>query len=422
MMNRMIQGLAFVAMMQGAGANAQTAPGLPQFEPLAGDSMTGPETLMDAASPQGFHNWIDGFRARALAQGISPSVFDRAFQGVTLNGSVIEKDRNQGEFVKPIWEYLDKAVSDERIANGHRALRENRKLLRRIEATYGVEAEVVVAVWGLESSYGTRRGDIPVIEALATLAYDTRRGRFFEGQLLAALKILQAGDVAPHAMVGSWAGAMGHTQFIPTSYLAYAVDFTGDGKRDIWSDNPADALASTAAYLARSGWRQGQPWGVEVALPRDFDMSLTGERQRKSAAEWQALGIRAVDGRQIANHGAASILLPAGVRGAAFMIFPNFHAIEKYNAADAYVIAIGHLSDRLKGAGPIRANWPRGDRALALQERIELQERLTAAGFDTGGADGKIGPKSIAAVKLFQRSIGMIPDGYASLDLLKRLR
>lgn len=384
--------------------------------------MTGPETLMDAASPQGFHNWIDGFRARALAQGISPSVFDRAFQGVTLNGSVIEKDRNQGEFVKPIWEYLDKAVSDERIANGHRALRENRKLLRRIEATYGVEAEVVVAVWGLESSYGTRRGDIPVIEALATLAYDTRRGRFFEGQLLAALKILQAGDVAPHAMVGSWAGAMGHTQFIPTSYLAYAVDFTGDGKRDIWSDNPADALASTAAYLARSGWRQGQPWGVEVALPRDFDMSLTGERQRKSAAEWQALGIRAVDGRQIANHGPASILLPAGVRGAAFMIFPNFHAIEKYNAADAYVIAIGHLSDRLKGAGPIRANWPRGDRALALQERIELQERLTAAGFDTGGADGKIGPKSIAAVKLFQRSIGMIPDGYASLDLLKRLR
>ncbi len=161
---------------------------------------------------------------------------------------------------------------------------------------------------------------------------------------------------------------------------------------------------------------------MEVALPRDFDLSLTGERQRKSAAEWQALGIRAVDGRQIANHGPASILLPAGVRGAAFMIFPNFHAIEKYNAADAYVIAIGHLSDRLRGGGPIRANWPRGDRALALQERIELQERLTAAGFDTGGADGKIGPKSIAAVKAFQRSVGMLPDGYASLDLLKRLR
>lgn len=317
--------------------------------------MAGPETLTEVTSPQGFFNWVQGFRGRALAQGISPRVFDRAFQSVTLNGSVIEKDRNQGEFVKPIWEYLDRAVSDERLANGQQALREHRKLLRRIEATYGVEAEVVVAVWGLESSYGTRRGDIPVIEALATLAYDARRSRFFEGQLLAALRILQSGDVDPQAMVGSWAGAMGHTQFIPTSYLAYAVDFTGDGKRDIWSDNPADSLASTAAYLAKSGWRQGQPWGVEVALPRDFDMSLTGERQRRSAAEWQALGVRSADGGQIANHGPASILLPAGVRGAAFMIFPNFHAIEKYNAADAYVIAIGHLSDRLRGAGPIRA-------------------------------------------------------------------
>lgn len=421
MTNTLIKGLV-AAVVLVAGAQAQTAPGFPQVQPAAGDTMTGPEILMDAASPQGFSDWVQGFRARALAQGISPQVFDRAFQGVTLNSYVIEKDRNQGEFVKPIWEYLDKAVSDERIANGRQALKENRKLLRRIEAAYGVEPEVVVAVWGLESSYGTRRGDIPVIEALATLAYDTRRGRFFEGQLLAALKIVQAGDVPPQAMVGSWAGAMGHTQFIPTSYLAFAVDFTGDGKRDIWSDNPADALASTAAYLARSGWRKGQPWGVEVTLPRDFDMALTGARQVKSAAEWQALGIRSADGRKIANHGAASILLPAGVRGAAFMIFPNFHAIEKYNAADAYVIAIGHLSDRLKGGEPIRADWPRGDRALALQERIELQERLTAAGFDTGGADGKIGPKSIAAVRSFQRSIGMVPDGYASLDLLKRLR
>jgi len=326
-----IRGMAAATVVALAGgAEAQTAPKSPLVQPAAGGGMSGPETVIEATSSQGFFNWVQGFRGRALAQGISPQVFDRAFQGVTLNGSVIEKDRNQGEFVKPIWEYLDRAVSDERLANGQKALREHRKILKRIEAAYGVEAEVVVAVWGLESSYGTRRGDIPVIEALATLAYDTRRGRFFEGQLLAALKILQAGDVHPQAMVGSWAGAMGHTQFIPTSYLAYAVDFTGDGKRDIWSDNPADALASTAAYLARSGWRQGQPWGVEVALPRDFDLSLTGERQRKSAAEWQALGIRAVDGRQIANHGPASILLPAGVRGAAFMIFPNFHAIEKY--------------------------------------------------------------------------------------------
>lgn len=223
-------------------------------------------------------------------------------------------------------------------------------------------------------------------------------------------------------MTGSWAGAMGHTQFIPTSYLAYAVDFTGDGRRDIWADDPSDALASSAAYLARSGWRKGQPWGMEVTLPMGFDFGLTGERVTKSAADWAALGVRDADGRKPGDHGPASILMPAGARGAAFMIFPNFHAIERYNAADAYVIAVGHLADRIAGGGPIRAAWPRDDRALVFAERRELQERLTKAGFDTGGADGKVGPNTIAAIRAFQRSVGMIPDGYASLDILRRLR
>ncbi len=384
--------------------------------------MTGPETVTLAGSDAGLQDWIAAFRPRALARGISAKTFDRAFQGVTYNAYVIDKDRHQGEFTKTIWDYLDKAVSDERVANGRKALRQNRKLLDRIEAAYGVDKEVVVAVWGLESAYGEVMGDIPLIEALATLAYDARRGGFFEDQLIAALKIIQAGNVTPDRMTGSWAGAMGHTQFIPTSYLAYAVDFTGDGKRDIWGDNPADALASTAAYLSRFGWAKGRPWGLEVSLPTDFDVSLTGDRTTKSAADWQALGIRAADGSAIGNHGAASILLPAGARGAAFMIFPNFHVIERYNAADAYVIAIGHLSDRIRGGGPIRHSWPRDDRALTLPERIELQERLTAAGYDTAGADGKVGPRTIAAVKSFQRSLGMLPDGYASLDILKRLR
>jgi membrane-bound lytic murein transglycosylase B len=281
---------------------------------------------------------------------------------------------------------------------------------------------VVVAVWGLESSYGTNRGDRPLIQSLATLAYDGRRGRFFEQQLVAALKIIQAGNVAPRNMTGSWAGAMGHTQFIPTSYLAFAVDFTGDGRRDIWSDNPADALASTAAYLSKSGWRTGAAWGTEVRLPSDFDVDLTGDSVKKSAAEWAALGVRDMAGNTVDGGGAASILLPAGARGAAFMIFPNFRAIERYNAADAYVIAVGHLADRLRGGPPIQASWPRDDRALTLDERVELQERLAAVGFDPGGADGKVGPKTISAVKAFQRSVGMIPDGYASLDILKRLR
>lgn len=379
-------------------------------------------TEMTVASDTGLQDWIARFRPRAAARGISDVVLDRAFRGARYNPGVVEKDRNQGEFVKTIWDYLDKAVSEDRVANGKTALRENRQLLEKIEATYGVDKEIVVAVWGLESAYGAVRGDIPLIEALATLAYDGRRGDFFEDQLLAALKIIQDGNVAPENMTGSWAGAMGHTQFIPTSYLSYAVDFTGDGKRDIWSDDPADALASTAAYLKSFGWQKDRPWGVEVQVPDGFDFALSGERTKKSVGDWAALGVRGVDGTPVAEHGPASILLPAGARGAAFMIFPNFHVIERYNTADAYVIGIGHLADRIRGGGPIQAAWPREDRALLLAERVELQERLTAAGFDAGGADGKIGPKTIAAVKSFQRSIGMVTDGYASLDILMRLR
>ncbi|MCB2116601.1 MAG: lytic murein transglycosylase [Rhodobacteraceae bacterium] len=410
--------VAFSAMIPGAAVAAGTP--VPAAE--EGTVVTGPEEIVPVAANLGFDRWIAGFRARALANGISAGTFERAFQGVEYNTYAIEKDRNQSEFTKTIWDYLDSAVSDSRVKNGRAALKKYGRLLDRIEAHYGVDKEVVVAVWGLESSYGTHRGDIPLIEALATLAYDGRRGSFFESQLIAALKIVQAGDVDPRRMTGSWAGAMGHTQFIPTSYLAYAVDFTGDGKRDIWSDDPTDALASTAAYLARFGWRQGQPWGIEVVLPRTFDVSLTGERVKKSAAEWAALGIRDTGGRKIGDHGPASILLPAGARGAAFMIFPNFHVIERYNTADAYVIAVGHLSDRLKGGGPIRASWPRDDRALLFAERKELQERLTRAGFDTQGVDGKIGPNTISAIRAFQRSAGMIPDGYASLEILRRLK
>ncbi|MDZ4135808.1 MAG: lytic murein transglycosylase, partial [Paracoccaceae bacterium] len=224
-----------------------------------------PDVVQVAGSDQGFQRWIAQFRGRALANGISGRTYDRAFDGVRYNTDVIARDRNQAEFTKTIWEYLDSAASDKRIENGKDALRKHRRVLDQIEARYGVDKEVVVAIWGLESAYGEFRGTNPIIEALATLAYDGRRGKFFEQQLVASLQILQAGDTTPARMTGSWAGAMGHTQFIPTSYLAYAVDFTGDGKRDIWSDDPSDALASTAAYLARFGWQKGRPWGVEVA-------------------------------------------------------------------------------------------------------------------------------------------------------------
>lgn len=413
---------AAIVALSVLGWPGATVAGTSISEPTERNAMSGPEEVYRAAANLSFDRWIAGFRGRALAQGIAAATFDRAFRGIEYNTYAIEKDRNQSEFTKAIWDYLDSAVSETRVANGKAALKKHRQLLDRIEAAYGVDKEVVVAVWGLESSYGTHRGDTPLIEALATLAFDGRRGRFFESQLIAALKIVQAGDVDPRRMTGSWAGAMGHTQFIPTSYLAYAVDFTGDGKRDIWSDDPADALASTAAYLARFGWRRGEPWGVEVALPKGFDVSLTGERVKKSAADWATLGIRDTAGRKVANHGPASILLPAGARGAAFMIFPNFNVIERYNAADAYVIAVGHLADRIAGGPPIRAAWPRDDRALLFSERKELQERLTRAGFDTQGVDGKIGPNTLAAIRAFQRSAGMVPDGYASLDILRRLK
>jgi membrane-bound lytic murein transglycosylase B len=308
------------------------------------------------------------------------------------------------------------------VQNGKSALRDHRRILDQIEARYGVEKEVVVAIWGLESAYGSYRGSNDVIQSLATLAYEGRRGRFFEEQLIAALKILQNGDTRPRNMTGSWAGAMGHTQFIPTSYLAYAVDFDGDGRRDIWADNPVDALASTAAYLQKSGWRKGQPWGVEVLVPDNFDFSLASRSVKRSPAAWARQGVVGIDGKQVPNYGQASLLLPAGAKGAAFMIFDNFKAIERYNAADAYVIGVGHLSDRIKGGPAIQSSWPDDDRALTFAERKEMQQRLTRAGFNTQGVDGRIGPKTIDAVRRFQSANGLIPDGYASLSLLRQLR
>jgi membrane-bound lytic murein transglycosylase B len=391
--------------------------------PLSAETLIAAEgQSVPATKNDGLLAWIAAFRPRALAAGISPATLDRAFQDVAYNPDVIEKDRNQAEFTRALWDYLDSAVSEDRVANGIKALRANAPLLDRIEAAYGVPKEVVVAVWGLESSFGANRGSVPVIAALATLAHDGRRGAFFEAQLIDALRILQSGDVNPASFTGSWAGAMGHTQFIPSSYQSFAVDFNGDGRRDIWSDDPTDALASTAAYLAKSGWTKGQPWGIEVILPANFDYELAGKITPQPTADWVALGLRRADGSALPDHGPASVLLPGGARGAAFLIYPNFRAIERYNTADAYVIAIGHLSDRLKGGPPIRATWPRDLRALTGDERRELQERLTAAGFDTRGIDGKIGPNTIAAIRAFQRSVGLVPDGFASMEILDRLR
>ncbi|MEA5159426.1 lytic murein transglycosylase [Cereibacter johrii] len=378
-------------------------------------------TEAERAAQAGLEAWVVQFRPRALAAGIRPATFSAAFRDLRYDADAVARDRNQAEFNRTLWDYLDSAVSEARIAGGRAALAQHGALLGRIEARYGVPKEIVVAVWGMETSYGTRRGDHPLVGALATLAHDGRRARFFEEQLIAALKILDKGDVRPEAMTGSWAGAMGHTQFMPTSYLDFAVDFTGDGRRDIWSDDPSDALASTAAYLAQSGWRSGEPWGVEVRLPAGFDFSRSGKSLRQPAARWEALGVRRVDGSPLPA-GEAALLLPAGAQGAAFLIYPNFRAIARYNPADAYVIGVGHLADRLKGAPAIAGGWPRGDRALALAERTELQHLLTAAGFDTGGADGLIGPNTLSALRAWQAARGLVADGYANEAVLNRLR
>lgn len=383
-----------------------------------------PETLrpVQGTANAAFDRWIAGFRARAGAQGIRSAILDAAFRGIRYNADVIARDRNQAEFTKTIWDYLDTAVSDTRVRHGRDALARHAATLDRIERAYGVDKHVVVAIWGLESAYGAFRGDTDLIEALATLAFDGRRGAFFEDQLIAALQILQAGDVAPRDMTGSWAGAMGHTQFIPTSYLDHAVDATGDGRRDIWGEDPTDALASTAAYLRTFGWVSGQPWGVEVQVPGGFDYAQANRRITRLPSQWARLGVVGLDGRPVPDHGRAAVLLPAGSQGAAFLIFDNFAVLERYNTADAYVIGVGHLADRLRGGAPIQASWPRGDRALRLPEREELQRRLTAEGFSTQGVDGKIGPLTIDAIRAYQAANGLVPDGYASLRLLERLR
>ncbi|MCV6597398.1 MAG: lytic murein transglycosylase [Mangrovicoccus sp.] len=375
-----------------------------------------------AVSNLGFQRWIQEFWPRAQSQGVRAQTFNAGFAGVQYNADVISNDRNQSEFSKQIWEYLDGAVSAGRIKTGQAMLRKYPTLLNRIEQRYGVEKEVVVAIWGLESSYGGYRGNTPTIGALATLAYDGRRGAFFESELVQALKILQAGDVSPRGMRGSWAGAMGHTQFMPSSFLKYAVDITGDGRRDIWSDDPSDALASTANYLARHGWKKGKPWAVEVRLPKGFDFAQSGPETQKNVAAWHRMGVRLVSGQPVPKYGRGAILLPAGARGPAFMIFANFEAIKAYNSSTAYVMAVGHLSDRLAGRPAIQASWPRGDRALRSSEKRELQERLTAAGFSTNGIDGKVGPDTIKAIKRWQSARGLLPDGYANTALLQRLR
>jgi membrane-bound lytic murein transglycosylase B len=378
--------------------------------------------LSTVPEPASFAAWRDSFRARALGAGIRPATFDAAFRGVEPNPRVIELDGRQAEFVRPIWEYLDSAVSAERVRTGRREAEARAVRLAQIEARYGVDAAALLAIWGMETNFGSFRGDMPVIQSLATLAWQGRRRAWAEDELIAALRILQAGDASPAEMRGSWAGAMGHTQFMPTSFLAHAVDFTGDGRRNIWGSDPTDALASAANYLRAHGWQRGAPWGIEVALPQGFNFAEADQGNRQPVGHWRARGVRTIDGASLPDHGPAAIIAPAGARGPAFAVYNNFYVIRRYNNATSYAIAVGHLADRIAGRGGFVSAWPRDERALSRAEAIELQERLTARGFDTGGADGIIGANTIAAIRAFQEAEGLTPDGFATASLLQRLR
>ncbi len=376
----------------------------------------GSEALAEQPS---FEAWRESFRREALAAGISQGVFDRAFAGITPDPSVVAADRSQPEFSRPIWQYLDGALSKTRVSGGKRLLDEHARTLDSIEARYGVDRHALVAIWGLESSFGQIQGDKSVIRSLATLAHEGRRPGFAKDQLLAALQILAHGDVPPEQLRGSWAGAMGQTQFIPTTYNTHAVDFDGDGRRDIWN-SPADALASAAHYLQASGWKAGEPWGFEVSLPDGFDYALADAGIRKSLGEWRRAGLAGIPSGN--DDAMASLLLPAGYRGPAFIILDNFRAILRYNNSSSYALAIGLLSERFEGAGQVSGSWPRGELPLSRSERVELQERLLGQGFDPGAADGIIGANTRNAIRGFQQRLGWPADGHPTQELLGRLR
>lgn len=391
---------------------------------LSGSLQANPQlmTEVDARGAQelryaNFEQWLSEFRRFAATQGISEATLVTALDGVRYRDRVIELDRYQPEFVRPIWEYLDSAVSDTRVNTGRERFEENRQTALEMQQRFGVPAEIVVAIWGIESNYGSNFGDFSTIEALATLAYDGRRRDFARGELLAALRIIEQGDISAERMKGSWAGAMGHTQFIPSSFEAYAVDGDGDGHRDIWGSIP-DVMASTANYLARAGWQTGQPWGVEVVLPTSFDYSQT---ERLSSAEWSRQGVRALEG-ELPGFESAAIVIPAGAQGPAFLTGPNFRAILRYNNATSYALAVATLADKIAGRDGIQQSWPRGEAALTRDDVKELQQRLNEAGYGVGGADGVMGPNTREGLRAFQRQQGLTPDAFATQSLLERLR
>jgi lytic murein transglycosylase len=361
-------------------------------------------------------------RPAARTGKVSDATWTRHTAGLQADFSVIEKLNFQPEFRTAIWDYMSALVDEERVADGAARLAQNRPALARAEERFGVDPATVVAVWGVESNFGQTFGKYPLVQALGTLSCHGRRQSYFRGEFFAALRILQAGHIAPERLVGSWAGAFGHTQFMPTTFERLAVDFDGDGRADLM-DSSVDALGSTANFLARAGWQRGLPWGIEVKLPAGISLAGEGRRTKRPVAEWAARGVRRIDGAALPESlGNVGLLALAGANGPAFLVTRNFDALYSYNAAESYGLAIAHLSDRLRGGGPFATPWPTDDAGLSRAERRELQGLLTMRGHDIGPIDGMLGEKSREAIRAEQKRLGMEANGRGGQKILKTLR
>jgi lytic murein transglycosylase len=417
-----LTGLASAMLALAALSSCASAPAaLPEPTTTSATSAAPEAAASDVTPQQGFERWVAAFRTTALAAGIDEQTLRTAFDEARYLQRIVELDRAQPEFTRSVWDYLDSAVTAQRVTQGQDKLLQLRNETDAAASRYGVPPSVVVAIWGVESNFGSNYGNVPVIDALATLGFEGRREEWARGQLLAALKILQNGDIARARMIGSWAGAMGQTQFLPSVYLAHAVDADGDGRRDIW-DSMADVMASTANFLAHSGWQANQPWGVEVRLPPEFDVGRADAELRQSSAQWATEGVQTVDGAPLPELADASVLLPAGARGPAFLVGPNFRAILRYNNSNSYALAVGLLAQRLAGGPGVQAAWPRDLPALTRSQLLAMQTALNQRGFPSGTPDGMMGPATRDGVRRYQRSIGLPADGYPTLDLLQRLQ
>jgi lytic murein transglycosylase len=361
-------------------------------------------------------------RPAARTGKVSDATWARHTAGLQADFSVIEKLNFQPEFRTAIWDYMSALVDEERVADGAARLAQHRQALERAEDRFGVDPATVVAVWGVESNFGQTFGQYPLVQALGTLSCHGRRQSYFRGEFFAALRILQAGHIASERFVGSWAGAFGHTQFMPSTFERLAVDFDGDGRADLM-DSSVDALGSTANFLARAGWQSGLPWGIEVKLPAGLSLAGEGRRSKRPVSEWTARGVRRLDGSALpASLGNVGLLTLAGANGPAFLVTRNFDALYSYNAAESYGLAIAHLSDRLRGGGPFATSWPTDDAGLSRAERRELQGLLTLRGHDIGPIDGMLGDKSREAIRAEQKRLGMEVNGRGGQKILKTLR